>query len=104
MVAMSTAEAEYVARAEAAMEAVGLRNILIESIRDVTVKVKLYIDNQAALVRPSLQHTDKAFRIEVAYIRDLIKREKLAVRKIEFGNNPAYILTTALLSGRLQYP
>ena len=50
IVVMSTAEAEYVAGAEAAMEEMGLQNILIEALQNVKVHVNTALDNQAAIV------------------------------------------------------
>ena len=47
---MSTAEAEYVAGAEAAMEEMGLQNILIEALQNVKVHVNTALDNQSAIV------------------------------------------------------
>lgn len=48
IIALSTAEAEYVAACEASMEAIAASNILQEILPNHQIKFKNRIDNQAA--------------------------------------------------------
>jgi KUP system potassium uptake protein len=61
---ISTSEAEYVAGAKAAMEAMGLKNILMEALHEMKVNVNIEIDNQAARDERGsyLQQTNKTYR------------------------------------------
>ena len=101
---MSTTEAEYVAGAEAGMEAMGLQNILVEALPNVKVHVNIALDNQAAIVLstdPTYSRRTRHIELKWHYIRELIKKGK-TLRKVASEENPADMLTKALPSRRLQ--
>ena len=105
IVAMSTAEAEYVAGAEAAMEAMCIQNILLEALPTLKVNMDIAMDNQAALVMstdPTYSRRTRHIELKWHYIRELIKKGKLTLRKVASEENPADMLTKALRSRRLQ--
>jgi hypothetical protein len=100
-VATSTVEAEYIAIAEAAKEALWLRNLLkelgFENI--VTRATVLHTDNQGAIrlaVNPSTHQRTKHIDIRHHLIRELIHNKSIALEYVATGEQQADILTKPL--------
>jgi hypothetical protein len=98
-VATSTAEAEYVAAAMAAREALWLRQLLHEMHQSQKAAMPIYIDNQAAIVHltnpmttPKSKHIDIAFH----FVRDHIYKGHLVFIFISTKHQVADVFTKAL--------
>nr|GEX71199.1 protein Mpv17-like [Tanacetum cinerariifolium] len=99
-VAVSTTEAEYMAIAEASKELVWLKNFLEELDRAQTENV-MYCDNQSAIhlvKNPVFYSQTKHITIRYHYIRELVSEETLSLKKILGAENPADMLTKALIN------
>ena len=104
MVALSSCEAEYIAAAEAACEAVWLALLLAELVGGAVLAPKLKVDNKSAiaLMRNPVHH-DRSKHIDVKFhfIRECCDRKLIDVEfvgtELQLGN----ILTKAL--GRVRF-
>ncbi|CAA0826363.1 cysteine-rich RLK (RECEPTOR-like protein kinase) 8, partial [Striga hermonthica] len=97
IVTLSTTEAEYVAVTEAAKELVWLQNFLNELGRPQE-DVALYSDSQSAIhLAKNLAFHSRTKHIEVKYhfIRQLLEKKMLQLKKIRGDRNPADMLTKA---------
>ncbi|PKU86380.1 Retrovirus-related Pol polyprotein from transposon TNT 1-94 [Dendrobium catenatum] len=97
----STMEAEYVAAAEAAKEAVWLRNFLIELevVPNLEKPLTLFCDNSAAISNTKEARNHKrAKHIYIKYhlIREIVKEGKVSVQKITSQENIADPFTKTL--------
>jgi hypothetical protein len=99
IVAQSTAEAEYVAACEAAMEGSGLRNILQELVPECEVKLTMGIDNSAAFVmvtNPTYSRRTRHIELRWHYVRDQFLKGLLMLRKVASVDNLADLFTKPL--------
>jgi hypothetical protein len=97
-VATSTVEADYIAIAEAAKEALWLRDLLKELGfgNIVTEATVLHTDNQGAIrlaINPSTHQRTKHIDIKDHLIRELIHNKSIAVECVTTGEQQADILT-----------
>ena len=98
-VASSTVEAEYIATAEAAREAVWLRNLLKELDFKMSRPTILHVDNQGAMrlaINPSTHQRTKHIDIKHHLIRELIESNTVQLEYIVTGRQQADILTKPL--------
>jgi transposase InsO family protein len=98
-VASSTVEAEYIATAEAAREAVWLRNLLKELGFKQVGPTTLHVDNQGAMrlaTNPSTHQRTKHIDIKHHLIRELIDRGTIELRYVATEKQQADLLTKAL--------
>jgi hypothetical protein len=105
VVALSTAEAEYVAACEAAMEAVAASNILQEALPQKTVELKLGIDNQAAHVlatNPAYSRRTRHIELRWHFVREQVEKGVLDLHKVSGADNPADAFTKSLDKQRLK--
>lgn len=96
-VAMSSAEAEYMAIAEAAKEAIYLKKILNEI--GIKLEIKLYNDNQSAntLTQSSTFHNRvKHIDLRYHFVKDAIKNNEFILKHLPGDDMIADILTKAL--------
>ncbi|GKA13746.1 retrovirus-related pol polyprotein from transposon TNT 1-94 [Tanacetum coccineum] len=103
-VAMSTTEAEYMAIAEAGKELVWLKNFLKELDRAQTECV-LFCDNPSAiyLAKNLVFHgRTKHIKIRYHYIRELVSKGTLSLKKILRAKNPADMLTKVVTTEKLK--
>ncbi|GJV24471.1 putative RNA-directed DNA polymerase [Tanacetum coccineum] len=103
-VAMSTAEAEYMAIAEAGKELVWLKNFLKELDR-AQIECVLFCDNQSAihLAKNLVFHSRmKHITIRYHYIRELVSEGTLCLKKILRAKNPADMLTKVVTIEKLK--
>ncbi|KAE9131822.1 hypothetical protein PF010_g3399 [Phytophthora fragariae] len=87
IVAQSTAEAEYVAACEAAMEGRGIANMLNEALVVIQKKSKLMlgVDNTAAIAlakAPTYNSRTRHIELRWHYVRDQVKRDLLEIHKM----------------------
>jgi hypothetical protein len=99
IVAMSSCEAEYIAAATAASQAVWLSRLLSEMIGGEAQKVKLRIDNQSAIeLSKNPVHHERTKHIDLRYhfIRECVEEGKVDVEQVRTSNQLADILTKPL--------
>ena len=104
IVALSTCEAEYVAAATAACQAVWLRRLLGELTGEEAHPPALMVDNQAAITlakNPILHDRSKHIDIKFHFLRDCINRGQIVIEFVETGRQLADILTKSF--GRLRF-
>ena len=98
-VALSTAEAEYMALAEASKEAVHLKALLASMGLEHVAPVTIYEDNQSAqkIAENPIQH-DRTKHIDIRYhfVRDLVADLKIDIVYIETKKMVADLLTKAV--------
>lgn len=97
-VAMSSTEAEYMALAEAAKEAVYIQGFLSELI-GIKKSIVLYNDNQGAqklVCNPVFHNRTKHIDIRHHFIRDLVECEKLKLMYLPTDSMPADVLAKGL--------
>ncbi|KAE9268938.1 hypothetical protein PF001_g29444 [Phytophthora fragariae] len=85
IVALSTAEAEYVAACEAAMEAVSESNILQEILPQQDVKLRIGMDSQAALVmatNPTYSRRTRHIELRWHYVREQVEKGVIDLHKV----------------------
>jgi hypothetical protein len=102
-VALSTAEAEYMAICEAIKEAVWLRGLLKELKMESTKATTIFCDNQSCieLTRNPIQHSrTKHIDIKFHFIREKIKDQICEPQYLKTEEMPADVLTKALSKER----
>lgn len=105
IIALSTAEAEYVAACEATMEAVAEGNILQEILPDHEVKLRIGIDNQAAHVmatNPTYSRRTRHIELRWHYVREQVVKSTIDLHKVRGEVNPADTFTKPLDKIRLK--
>ncbi|CAA0832630.1 cysteine-rich RLK (RECEPTOR-like protein kinase) 8 [Striga hermonthica] len=98
IVILSTTEAEYVAVTEAAKELVWLQNFLNELGRPQK-DVALYSDSQSAIhlaKNPAFHSRTKHIEVKYHFIRQLLEKKMLQLKKVRGDRNPADMLTMAI--------
>lgn len=104
VVAKSSCEAEYIAAATAASQAVWLSRLLAEMLGSEIQKVKLRVDNKSAIeLSKNPVHHERSKHIDVRYhyIRECVEQGKVDVVHVRTGDQVADILTKSL--GRAQF-
>ncbi|CAK9816498.1 Retrovirus-related Pol polyprotein from transposon TNT 1-94 [Anthophora quadrimaculata] len=102
-VALSSTEAEYMALAEAAKEAVFLRAFLVELGFQQLAGVNIYNDNIGAsriADNPVFHNRTKHIDVRHHFVRDLIRDGRITLGHISTGDMPADVLTKALPRAR----
>jgi hypothetical protein len=104
-VAMSTTEAEYMAAAEAAKEALWLTG-LVKELGIQQVGVSLYCDSQSAiyLAKNQVYHA-RTKHIDVRFhkIRELVATGELLLEKIHTSENAADMLTKPITADKFKH-
>jgi hypothetical protein len=98
-VALSTAEAEYVALSHAAQEAIWLRNLHSDIGVKIIDRIVLYEDNQAAIsITKNSQFHGRTKHIDIKYhfIRQQVEDGIFELNYCPTGNMPADILTKGI--------
>ncbi|KAF4990463.1 hypothetical protein FGRMN_8456 [Fusarium graminum] len=106
-VALSTTDAEYVAAAEAAKEAVWIKGLINDlQLENLKVdSVPLYVDNEGArkLSRnPEFHNRTKYIDIRHHFIREKVESGDIDTRRVDTRYNTADMLTKSLGKGRLE--
>ncbi|GAU50842.1 hypothetical protein TSUD_232190 [Trifolium subterraneum] len=105
IVALSSCEAQYVAAAQAACQAVWLESLLDELKIKYVKPVKLNVDNKSAisLARNPIAHgRSKHIEIKYHFLRDQVSKEKLTVEYCKTDVQIAHILTKPLRADRFK--
>ncbi|KMQ91779.1 integrase core domain protein [Lasius niger] len=103
MVTLSTTEAEYIAAATAAKEAIWLKRLLLDFGHDCTNASELHVDNQSAIRlarNPEFHKLTKHIDIKYHYIREKVESGELVISYIPSERQLADILTKALSKER----
>ena len=100
--ALSTAEAEYIAAAACAQDLVNLKGLLNDlNIQNNTI---LYCDNKSSiLMSKSNENSKRAKHIDIKnhFLRDLISKEEIKIDYVSTHQNLADMLTKPLVKDRL---
>ncbi|OWZ18825.1 Copia type Polyprotein [Phytophthora megakarya] len=104
IIALSTAEAEYVAACEASMEAVAECNILSEVLPSHKIKPKIGIDSSSAHIMassPTYSRRTRHIELRWHYVREQVQRGALGLINVLGEENPADAFTKPLEKSRL---
>lgn len=100
VVALSTAEAEYLAASQATREAIWMRHFFEEIGRSHHDQViEIFTDNMSALKmsqNPILHNRTKHIDIPVHHIRDEVQKGRVVIKHLPGEENPADIFTKPL--------
>ena len=105
-VALSSAEAEYMAASLAACEAIWMRNILVGLFSSHLDPTVIHCDNQSFIklsVNPVFHDRSKHIDIRYHHIRYCVQRKIMLLRYIPTEDQDADILTKALTMRKLEY-
>ncbi|GJU45326.1 hypothetical protein Tco_1202592 [Tanacetum coccineum] len=103
-IAMSTTEAEYMAITEAGKELLWLNNFL-EELDRAHIECVLYCDNQSTIhlaKKPVFHSRTKHIKIRYHYIRELVSKGTLSLKKNLGEKNPADMLTKVVATEKLR--
>ena len=98
-VALSSAEAEYLALALCIQEAAYLKQLLEEMLGKAVPAITIYLDNRAAELMARMETSSartKHIDIRYYFVREMVDRKVVNVAHIEGTNNPADIFTKNL--------
>ncbi|XP_060959182.1 secreted RxLR effector protein 161-like [Cannabis sativa] len=105
VVALSSTEVEYMAATKAVKEAIWLKGLTKElgfNTDDVTV----YCDNQSALhlmKNPMFHERSKHIDIKLHFIRYVVARKEVTMKKINTAHNPADMLTKCVTQAKFRH-
>jgi hypothetical protein len=105
-VALSTAEAEYIAVCMAVREAVWLRKLLAGLFGQMLDATVIHCDNQSCVKlseNPVSHDTTKHVEIKYHYIRDIVQRKAVRVEYLPTDEQIAYVLTKPLARSKFMY-
>eukprot|EP00253_Pinus_taeda_P021310 PITA_21310 len=105
-VALSSAEAEYMAACLVACEAIWMRKILVELFRSHLDPTVIYSDNQSCIklsANPVFHDRSKHIDIRYHHIRDCVQRRIMLLSYIPAEDQDADILTKALTRRKFEY-
>lgn len=97
-VSLSSTESEYIALSMAASEACWLINLLNDFSFQNTCPIKLFCDNQSAILNASTDCVKRLKHVDIRYhfVKDLIKNKKICIEYISTCEQPADMLTKPL--------
>ena len=98
--ALSSTEAEYIALAGAAQEAIWLLQVLREFRFTMSSPVVLYEDNQSTIKlveNPVFHKRSKHVDIKFHFVRELVEKKTLAIQYVSTAANIADIFTKPLV-------
>lgn len=104
IVAMSSCEAEYIAAATTATQAVWLSRLVAEMLSGEVQKVKMRVDNKSAIElskNPVHHERSKHIDLRYHYIRECVELGRVDIEHVRTGDQLADILTKSL--GRAQF-
>ncbi len=99
LVAQSSAEAEYIALAEAVKEAIWIRKLQMENLPQANHQIMIYEDNQSAIkLSQNPIHTNRSKHINVRYhaTRDYVKKKMVKIEYCPTQEMIADIMTKSL--------
>ncbi|KAH7416035.1 hypothetical protein KP509_14G072300 [Ceratopteris richardii] len=98
-VALSSAEAEFVALALAAKEGLWLQTLIKEILPNKTITLKLFCDNQPCIqLASNPKHSEKTKHVDLKYhfVRELVEQKKLHLSHVSTHIMWADMLTKPL--------
>jgi hypothetical protein len=105
-VALSSAEAEYMAASQASCEAIWLHKLLIGLFGQKLQSTIIHCDNQSCIKlseNPVFHDRSKHIEIRYHFIRDYVQRGVVKLQYISTDEQVADILTKALLKGKFVF-
>jgi hypothetical protein len=105
-VALSSAEAEYMAASQATCEAIWMRKILVGLFGSHLDPTMIYCDNQSCIklsINPVFHDISKHIDIRYHHLRDCVQRKILLLQYIPTEDQDAEILTKALARSKFEY-
>jgi hypothetical protein len=105
-IALSTAEAEYIATCEACTEAVWLRKLISGLFDQVPYSTIIYCDNQSCIrlsEHPVFHEQSKHIEIKYYFIRDEVQEGEVKLQYISTDEQTADILTKPLSRLKFAY-
>eukprot|EP00253_Pinus_taeda_P032320 PITA_32320 len=105
-VALSSAEAEYMAASLAACEAIWMRKILVRLFGSYLEPTVIYCDNQSYIklsANPLFHDISKHIDIRYHHIRDCVQQRIMLLSYIPTEDRDADILTKALTRSKFEY-
>jgi hypothetical protein len=105
-VALSTAEAEYIALSVAVREAVWLRKLLADLFGNVLDYTIIHCDNQSCVKLskdPVFHDKSKHIEIKYHYIRDMVQRKEVSVQYLPIDEQVVNVLTKPLTKMKFEY-
>jgi len=105
-VALSSAEAEYMAASLAACETIWMRKILVSLFGSHLETTVIYCDNQSCiklLANPVFHDRSKHIDIRYHHIRDCVQRRIMLLSYIQMEDPDADILMKALTRSKFKY-
>jgi hypothetical protein len=105
LIALSTAEAEYIALTSAAREVLYLKSLIGELYEPITYPIPMYCDNQGAIAlatNAKFHARTKHIDLRYHFIRALIRDDTLDLKYIPTDENLADAFTKALPQPRLE--
>jgi hypothetical protein len=105
-VALSTAEAEYIALSVAVREAVWLRKLLADLFGHVLDSTVIHCDNQSCVKlseNPVFHDKSKHIEIKYHYIRDMVQRKAVLVQYLPTDEQVVDVLTKPLTRTKFEY-
>ena len=98
-IALSSAEAEYIAATDAACEAVWLRRVLLDLQQPQVQPTIIYCDNMSAIAlskNPVFHAKSKHIELRHHFIRDLVNKEEIILKYVGTNEQAADFLTKAV--------
>jgi hypothetical protein len=105
-VALSSAEAEYMAASQATCEAIWMRKILVGLFGSHLDPTVIYCDNQSCIklsINPVFHDRSKHIDIRYHHLRDCVQRKIMLLQYIPTEDQDADILTKALTRSKFEY-
>ena len=103
-VALSTAEAEYIALAKAAQELIRLHQLLIDTNENSVNPMTIFEDNQSTIAMTrNPQHHGRAKHLDIKfhYIREMVTMNKIELKYYKSDEMIADMLTKGI--GKIQF-
>ena len=106
MVALSSAEAEYIAATDAACEAIWLRRLLSDLQQKIEEPTVICCDNMSAIAmtkNPVFHARTKHIELRHHFIRDLVGEGEIQLQFVSTNDQPADVLTKAATVDRMEW-
>ena len=106
MVALSTAEAEYVSASDASREAIWLRKLVSDLFGTSLELVVIHCDNRSCIKissNPVFHDHSKHMEMRYHYLRDMVQRRAISLRYIPTDEQTADVLTKPLSKTKFEY-
>lgn len=105
-VALSSLEAEYMVASKTTCEATWMRKILVGLFDQTMDPIVIYYDNHSCIKlyeNPIFHDRSKHIDIQYQHLRDCVQRRIMLLEYIPIEEHDAYILTKALLRGKIDF-